>query len=355
MRRTKLVVSLGPATKDLKMVRKAALAGMDMARTNLSHKDHEWHSRVLRNVRKVSSELGREIPYELDVMGPSVRTGIISHCDDFLHLKRGQRIILTTDVVECADGKVSVLNPDFMNLLNTGSVIYIDDAFVKLQILEKNGTEARCVVLNDCRLGNNRTIHIPGVDFGLPTLSDKDWKDIAFGIRKGVDFIGISFVKNAQELLEVRNFLTDKGSEAGIVAKVETPEALMDIDNIIRVSDVVMVARGDMGVKLPLEMVPVYQYNIIRKCREADRFVITATEMLNSMKSQQLPTRAEVNDVFTAVAAGSDAVMLSGETAEGLFPIETIEQMVKIVESTESSVRGFDISLKEIHESLQFR
>ncbi len=345
MRRTKLVVSLGPATKEFDVIMNVVKAGMDIARTNLSHKDHKWHSEVIDNVRKAASETGKEIPVELDVQGPSVRTGIISHCDDFLYLKRGQKIFLTTDHTECESERVTVLHPDFMSLVNPGTMIYIDDAFVKLQVLEKNGTEARCVVLNDCKLGNRRTIHIPGVDFGLPTLGEKDWKDIRFGVKKGVDFIGISFVKNAQEILDVRNFLIDKGSEAGIIAKVETPEAVRNIDDIIRVSDVVMVARGDMGVKLPLEMVPVYQYDIIKRCRKAGRFVITATEMLNSMKSQQLPTRAEVNDVFTAVAAGTNAVMLSGETAEGLFPVEAIEQMLKIVECAENSVTGFSIDL----------
>jgi pyruvate kinase len=347
MRSTKLIVSLGPATCDMDTIRRACLAGMDMARLNLSHKDHAWHAGIIRSVRKASAELGRPIPIEVDVQGPSVRTGMVSPSDGFLHLTRGQELLLTVDGAEPGSGRISVLHPDFIRLISEGSMIYIDDAFVKLRVLETNGTEARCVVLNDCLLGNRRTVHVPGLDFGLPTLREKDWKDIEFCVREGADFIGVSFVRSAKDILDVREFLAGRGGKAGIIAKIETAEGIADIDAIIRAADAVMIARGDMGVKLPLEQVPVHQYSIIRKCKEAGRFVITATEMLNSMKSQQLPTRAEVNDVFTAVAAGSDAVMLSGETAEGLYPIEAIEQMARIVESAESSVAGFRIDLVE--------
>ncbi|RKX99472.1 MAG: pyruvate kinase, partial [Spirochaetes bacterium] len=189
-----------------------------------------------------------------------------------------------------------------------------------------------------------RTLHIPGKSFNLPVLREKDWKDLEFAVRMDVDYVGISFVRTEKEILEVKEFLRDNACNAKVIAKIETPEALKNIDRIIKHTDAVMIARGDMGVVLPLETVPIHQYSIIKKCKEAGRFVITATEMLESMKNRPLPTRAEVNDVFSVVAAGTDAVMLSGETTEGNYPIESISFMRRIVEHAENSPHRIIIS-----------
>ncbi len=346
MRKTKIVVSTGPALSSRELLLEAIKAGMDIARQNMSHQDHSWHSNVINRVREAASELGKPVEIDMDVQGPSVRTGdILSGGDEkgFLHLKKGDPLVLTVEK-ESFDGRIFVNYPELLDIVDIGSKILIDDAFVQLRVTEKSGNDIHCVSLNNSKLGSRRTIHIPGKSFNLPVLREKDWNDLEFGVRKDVDYVAISFVRSEKEINEVKAFLRDRGSSAKVIAKIETPEAIRNIDSIIKASDGIMIARGDMGVTMPLEHVPIHQYSIIKKCKAAGRFVITATEMLNSMKNNPLPTRAEVNDVFVAVASGSDAVMLSGETAEGYYPLESIEYMRRIVESAESSPHRLIVS-----------
>jgi pyruvate kinase len=343
MRRTKIILTLGPSTFDRDILVKVAKEGMDIARVNMSHNTLTWHSQMIDRVRDVASELSRKIDVEVDVQGPSVRTGdILSGADEqgFLPLSRGQNLTLSIDDNAFA-GKIFVNHPELIDMVDIGSKIFIDDAFVQLKVLKKDRSDIHCVSINDSKLGSKRTIHIPGKSFILPVLREKDWKDLEFAIKKDAEYIGISFVRSDKELKEVRDFIKSRGSEMKIISKIETPEALENINSIIKASDMVMVARGDMGVVLPLETVPTHQYNIIKKCKEAGKPVITATEMLHSMKNQPLPTRAEVNDVFTAVVSGSDGVCLSGETSEGNYPLEAAQFMRRIVDAAESSPHNF--------------
>ncbi len=346
MRRTKIIVSIGPATYEREIILEAAKAGMDIARNNMSHQDHAWHSRAIDRVRDVAAEMGKEIPIEMDLQGPSVRTGdILTGGDEkgFLHIKRGDSLILTTDSTNFS-GRVFVNYPQLLEMVDVGSKIFIDDAFVQLQVTKKEGKDIHCVSLHDTKLGSRRTIHIPGKSFDIPLMREKDWKDLQFGIDKEVDFVGLSFVRTAEDVKKVRDFIKGNKSKAKIIAKIETPEAIQNIDGIIKEADAILVARGDMGVMLPLEKVPFYHHMILKKCKEAGRFVITATEMMESMKNRRLPTRAEVTDVFNAVLLGSDALLLSGETAEGNFPIETIDFMRRTIEAAESSPHRLIIS-----------
>jgi pyruvate kinase len=343
MRRTKIIVSTGPAVFDRDVLLRVAREGMDIARTNLSHQDQSWHSKMIDKVRDVATEIGRKIDIEVDLQGPSVRTGDVLVGGDekgFLHLAKGQNLTLSIDD-NAFGGKIFVNHPELIDMVDTGSRIFIDDAFVQLKVVKKDRSDIHCVSVNDSKLGSRRTIHIPGKSFSLPVLREKDWKDLEFAIKKDSEYVGISFVRSDKELNEARDLIKSRGSGMKIISKIETPEALENIDSIIKASDMVMVARGDMGVVLPLEAVPAHQYSIIKKCRQAGVPVITATEMLHSMKNQPLPTRAEVNDVFTAVVSGSDGVMLSGETAEGYYPLEAAQFMRRIVEAAEASSHRF--------------
>lgn len=338
-RNTKLIISLGPSTRERDILRKAIESGMDMARINMTHNNHEWHASMIRRLREAASKCGKDIPVIMDIMGPSVRTG--DTCTGgFLDISRGDKLTLTVQS-NGSSGKVFVNYPELPSMATPGELVYIDDASVQLRVLENDGMDMVCEVICDSKLGSRRSLHIPGKSFQMPLLGEKDWKDLDFGIEHKVEYVGLSFVKTASEIEEARSYLRKNGSQARIISKIETPDALKNIDSIIEASDAVLIARGDMGVVLPLENVPVHQYDIIRRCRKAGKFVITATEMLNSMKSSPRPTRAEVNDVFTAVISGSSAVMLSGETAEGRFPLEAIDYMRRIVESAEGSDHRF--------------
>lgn len=338
-RKTKLIVSLGPSTRERETLAKAIESGMDMARINMTHNTHEWHESMIRRLREVAAEHGKEIPVIMDIMGPSVRTGDLQ-AKGFLEIKKGDRLTLTAEDSGSSE-KVFVNCPELPCMVSPGELIFIDDASVQLSVVENDGQDITCEAVCDSRLGSRRSLHVPGKSFRMPILGEKDWRDLDFGIRNEVEFIGLSFVKSAREIHDVRSHLMEKGSPARIIAKIETREAIENIDSIIEASDAILIARGDLGVTLPLEDVPRHQYDIIRKCRSSGKFVITSTEMLNSMKNSPRPTRAEVNDVYTAVASGSSAVMLSGETAEGNFPIEAITYLRKISQSAESGGHSF--------------
>ena len=334
MTRTKIIASLGPSVFEKKDILRAAKAGMDIARTNMSHSSHSWHSKVIERTRKAGEELGRKIPVLMDIQGPCVRTGEIPINGGFIRIKKGDSVVFTIKN-NGSKSKIFVNYPEFIELVDKNSLIFLSDGAVQLRVVEKTNRDVICESLYDAKIKSRSTLSVFEKSFNLPALTEKDWKDIEFGVKKGVEYFGISFVKTGKEIVEIRNFLTQQGSKAKIIAKIETPEAIQNLENIIKVSDAVMIARGDLGVTLPLEHTPFHQYNIIKKCKDFRKFVVVATQMLHSMKNKPIPTRAEVNDVFTAVVTGSDAIMLSDETAEGKYPIETIQYARKIIKTAE--------------------
>jgi len=332
MKKTTIVVTVGRLYNDETFLRKCIEQGVGIFRTNLAHQDHAWHANLVSKMKKVIAESGKDVLIEADISGPKVRTGNNPGGVYFVDIKEGEQVVLTTGN---GAGKIHVPYSGIHDMVEIGSTIYIDDASVQLKVLEKNGSDIICESLLDCKLGAQRTIVIPGKDFDLPTITEKDWKDLAFIAKQDVDYLGFSLVKNAEEVKTVKDYFASQNCSTKIISKIETPEGVKNFDSILAESDAIMIARGDMGVFLPVEKVPRIQYDIIKKCNNAGKFVIVATEMLNSMKAHPLPTRAEVNDIFTAVKAGSNAVMLSGETTEGKFPLRAVECMRKVVDEAE--------------------
>jgi len=334
-RKTKIIVTVGAMHCSDETLRQFIENGADVLRTNMSHRTHQWHESLINRARKIINESGRDVKIEADISGPKVRTGDNPRDRYFIDIVEGENVTLTTGNPE--DGKIHLPFPGIHSMVGKGSVIYIDDATVQLRVLEKNGNDICCQSLLNCKLGGNRTVVVPGKDFGLPTITEKDWKDMKFISKHDVDYFGLSLVKNAGEVEMAREFFSSQNNGIKIISKIETPEGVRNFDEILKASDAIMVARGDMGVFLPVEKVPFIQHEIVKKCRQAGKFVIVATDMLNSMKMNPTPTRAEVNDIYTAVSIGSDAVMLSGETTEGKYPIRCLEYMRRVVEEAETN------------------
>lgn len=335
MRKTKVIATIGSLYNDEKTIAGFLGAGADMLRDNMAHNSHEWHASLIKRIKHAIKESGRDIKIESDISGPKVRTGSNPPGMYFIDIKQGDRVVLTTG--NPGEGKIYVGHAGLNKLVVKGSRILIDDAHVQLEVVEKRGQDIICKSLFDCRLGGRRSVVIPGKDFGLPSITEKDWKDIEFIARQEVDYLGLSFARSPRDVEEVRQFLRSSGCSTRIISKIETPEGVKNFNSILQASDAIMVARGDMKIFLPMEKIPSIQYEIVRKCRKAGKFVIVATEMMHSMKTSPIPTCAEVNDIYTAVSAGASAVMLSGETAEGKHPLRALECMVKIVEQAEKT------------------
>lgn len=335
MKKTKIICTMGPNTDDKNIMRELAKNGMDVARFNFSHGDHEEHLGRLEVLREVRKELDIPVAALLDTKGPEIRTGLLKDGKK-VALKEGQTFTLTTrDVV--GDDTITHINYSGLNEdVTAGNKILIDDGLIELDVVEVNGTDIVCKVVNGGELGEKKGVNVPNVKIKLPALTEKDKEDILFGIRQGFDFIAASFVRTADCIREIKEILEEHGSNMRVIAKIENAEGIENLDAIIEASDGIMVARGDMGVEIPAEKVPYIQKTIIRKCNEACKVVITATQMLDSMIRNPRPTRAEVTDVANAVYDGTDAVMLSGETAMGKYPIEALKMMATIVEDTES-------------------
>ena len=335
MRKTKIVCTMGPNTNDPEVMKQLALSGMDVARFNFSHGDYEEHRGRLNILRNVREELGIPVAALLDTKGPEIRTGVLKD-DKKVTLVEGQEYVLTTEEVP-TDDKICYINYEQLHEdVVPGNRILIDDGLIALEVEKVEGTEIHCRVLNGGELGSKKGVNVPNVKIKLPALTDKDKEDILFGIQEGFDFIAASFVRTADAIREIKKILEDHDYEMGVIAKIENAEGIENLDEIIEAADGIMVARGDMGVEIPPEKVPYIQKTIIRKCNEACKIVITATQMLDSMIRNPRPTRAEVADVANAVYDGTDAVMLSGETAMGKYPVEAVQMMAKIVEDSES-------------------
>ena len=333
MKKTKIVCTMGPNTDNREIMKELALNGMDVARFNFSHGDHAEHKHRLEILESVREELGIPIASLLDTKGPEIRTGKLKDGKK-VTLKEGDLYTLTTEEIVGDETRGYINYAGLAEDVKPGDRILIDDGLIELHVREVNGTDIVCRIENGGELGEKKGVNVPGVRVKLPALTDKDKEDIRFGVDAGFDFVA-SFVRNADAIREIREILDEKGSAMQIIAKIENEEGIENIDSIIEASDGIMVARGDMGVEIPAEKVPHIQKMIIRKCNLACKVVITATQMLDSMIRNPRPTRAEVSDVANAVYEGTDAVMLSGETAMGSYPIEAVRMMSQIAEESE--------------------
>ena len=334
MKKTKIVCTMGPNTDNREIMKELALNGMDVARFNFSHGDHAEHKHRLEILESVREELGIPIASLLDTKGPEIRTGKLKDGKK-VTLKEGDLYTLTTEEIVGDETRGYINYAGLAEDVKPGDRILIDDGLIELHVRKVNGTDIVCRIENGGELGEKKGVNVPGVRVKLPALTDKDKEDIRFGVDAGFDFVAASFVRNADAIREIREILDEKGSAMQIIAKIENEEGIEKIDSIIEASDGIMVARGDMGVEIPAEKVPHIQKMIIRKCNLACKVVITATQMLDSMIRNPRPTRAEVSDVANAVYEGTDAVMLSGETAVGSYPIEAVRMMSQIAEESE--------------------
>ncbi len=336
MKKTKIVCTIGPKTESKEVLKQLLEAGMNVMRLNFSHGDYEEHGRRISNLREVMAETGMRAAILLDTKGPEIRTIKLEGGND-VSLVAGQEFTFTTDRTVIGNNKiVAVTYEGFASDLKAGDTVLVDDGLIAMEVKEVAGNEVRCIVKNNGDLGENKGINLPNVSVNLPALAEKDINDLKFGCEQGIDFVAASFIRKAEDVLAVRKVLCENGGEnVKIISKIENQEGLNNFDEILEVTDGVMVARGDLGVEIPVEEVPFAQKMMIEKCNEAGKPVITATQMLDSMIKNPRPTRAEANDVANAIIDGTDAVMLSGETAKGKYPVEAVKVMARIAEKTD--------------------
>lgn len=337
MRRTKIVCTLGPATDSIETMKELIKNGLDAARVNFSHGTYESHGAMIAKLKQAREELGAPIPLILDTKGPEIR--IKTFAEGKITLEQGATFTLTTEDIEGTTEKVSVTYTDLPNDLEVGARVLIDDGLIELKVAEIEGPEVRCTVINGGVVGSRKGVNLPGIKVNLPSLTEKDIEDLKFGIKNEFDVVAASFIRSAADVNEIRRILDENGgSKMHIISKIENQEGVDRIDEILEASDGIMVARGDMGVEIPPEDVPLVQKMLISKANKQSKYVITATQMLESMINSPRPTRAEANDVANAIFDGSDAIMLSGETAAGKYPLEAVATMARIAEKAESSI-----------------
>lgn len=336
MKKTKIVCTIGPKTESKEILTALLKAGMNVMRLNFSHGNYSEHGQRINNLREAMAETGMRAAILLDTKGPEIRTIKLENGND-VSLVAGQKFTFTTDKSVIGNNqKVAVTYEGFAKDLKVGNIVLVDDGLIAMEVIEISGNEVKCIVKNNGELGENKGINLPGVSVNLPALALKDIEDLKFGCEQGVDFIAASFIRKAQDVLEVRKVLDENGGkDIKIISKIENQEGMDNFDEILKVTDAVMVARGDLGVEIPVEEVPFAQKMMIEKCNEAGKPVITATQMLDSMIKNPRPTRAEANDVANAIIDGTDAVMLSGETAKGKYPVEAVKVMARIAEKTD--------------------
>ncbi|MBD3183071.1 pyruvate kinase [Candidatus Poribacteria bacterium] len=348
-RQTKIVCTIGPATENPEMLKKLIIAGMNVARVNFSHGTHEQHARVIENIRSISSEMNISVGILQDLTGPKIRTGDV---ESNLVLKYGSELVLVEQESVNENNRISVSYYDCLaENLKPGDQIYLSDGSIQLNVKNISKAGISCQVVTDGILRSRQGINVPGVNLHIPAVTAKDLIDLEFGIEHDVDFVALSFVQNSSDLILIKHALQIRKARIPVIAKIEKHEALENINNIIDKSDGIMIARGDLGIEIPLEQVPVTQKMIINKAGLKGKPVITATQMLESMINNPKPTRAEATDVANAIFDGTDAVMLSGETAIGKHPIKAVEMMDKIARSTEAVLPYEDI-LVQRHEAV---
>jgi pyruvate kinase len=348
MRKTKIVCTLGPAVEDPALIREMILSGMDVARLNFSHNTHEDHRRRIKIIKDLRKELERPVALLLDTKGPEIR--LRNFKEGKATVEDGAIFVLTANKVEGDSHIASITYPNLPNQIKSGDVILIDDGKIRLEAEETTETDIRCRVIHGGTLSNHKSINIPHTPLSLPYLSEQDKKDLLFGIEQDVDFIAASFTRCKEDVIALRKFLDyNGGHNIRIIAKIENMEGVDNFDEILLHADGIMVARGDMGVEIKYEKLPGLQKRFIRRCYQSGKMVITATQMLESMITNPTPTRAEISDVANAVFDGTSAVMLSGETAAGNYPLQSIRAMAKIAEQAEE-----DFCLMQIQQNIRY-
>lgn len=336
MRKTKIICTIGPASESEERLRELMLAGMNVARFNFSHGSHEEHKAKFDRVIKVSSELKLPVATLLDTKGPEIRLKDIE--GGKTELVSGQKFILTTEEILGNNEKVTITYKGLKDDINVGTTILIDDGLIEMVVDEINETDIICSVVNGGPISNHKGVNIPGAALSMPYISDVDRSDIMFGCDMDFDFLAASFVRCKEDILEVRKIIAEHGSHMKIIAKIENTQGIRNLDEILEAADGIMVARGDMGVEIPMEEVPIVQKQMIKKAEALGKHVITATQMLESMIKNPRPTRAEATDIANAIYDGTTAIMLSGESAAGLYPVEAVKTMAKIAERTEQDI-----------------
>jgi pyruvate kinase len=334
-RKTKIIATLGPASEAPEMLARLLEKGVNIFRLNMSHAPHDWVRRVVKDIRAAAEASHRFVGIMMDTQGPAIRTGELSVP---LQLEPGQKFTLTVRGEHSEEvHSVNVNYENFINDINVGDVVLIDNGAIQMKVLSKSGNKVTCEVLTEGTLGSRRHINLPGVKVSLPALTAKDIADVQLGLELGVDFIALSFVREARDLLQLRELFPRDKRAPLVIAKIEDQEALENLEEIVREADAVMVARGDLGIEVPYEELPIVQRRIVKRCLVLDRPVIVATHMLESMINSPMPTRAEVTDVANAVFEQADAIMLSGETTVGKYPVQCIEVFDRISRRIERS------------------
>lgn len=342
IKKTKIVATIGPATSSVAMLSSLLKAGMNVVRLNFSHGDFKEHQEKVDNFKIAMKEAGMSGAIMQDLSGPKIRLGEFS--TERVILKEGNNITITTENIIGDESRVSINYPLFAKEVKKGDKIMVDDGKKKFEVISIKGSEVLCKILVGGETKGRRGVNLPDSDISVSSLTDKDKKDIDFGIKNKVDFFAFSFVRTKEDVIELRNILNKRKSKALIIAKIETPQAVKNIDEILALCDGLMVARGDLAIEVPAEKVPMIQKILIKKCNDAGKLVITATQMLESMIKSPVPTRAEVSDIANAILDGTDAVMLSEETTLGSFPIEAVKMMTKVALDIENNFPEREIS-----------
>ena len=344
MKRTKIVATMGPACADKNVLKEMITKGVDVARLNFSHGSHENHLHFIKLVREISQELGIHVSILADLQGPKLRVGEME--GGSVDLINGEFITITTEKCIGTKEKVYMTYPEFPRDVKPGELVKLDDGKLILEVIETNKKDAvKLMVLHGGPLSSKKGVNLPDTKISQPCLTEKDLADLNFALDHNVDWVALSFVRSARDIIELRHIIQSKQHHARIIAKIEKPEAIEDIDDIIKETDALMVARGDLGVEIPMQKVPVIQKDLVKRCMRNGKPVIIATQMMETMITSITPTRAEVNDVANGVLDGADAVMLSGETSVGKFPIKVIEAMTSIIQEVEKTS---DIYHKEV-------
>ena len=346
MNRTKIIGTIGPSSDNKETFTQLVKSGLRVARLNLSHGDRDYYKKCIDLIKEVREELNIPVAILMDTRGPEIRTK--NFVDGKVQLETGNKVTLCVGDFEGSSEKFCITYPNLYKDVKIGGAILIDDGLIELEVVSIEGSDIVCVIKNGGTVKNKKGINVPGASIKLPALTDKDIEEILFGITQGIDFVAASFIRKAEDVLVVRKLLDDNlGNYIKIISKVESQEGVDNIDEIIAVSDGVMIARGDLGVETPTEMIPLTQKMIIEKCNIEETPVITATQMLDSMIYNPRPTRAEVSDVANAILDGTDAIMLSGETAAGAYPVESVQVMKKVAETAEQS-----LDYKNVHKKI---
>lgn len=337
-RHTKIIFTIGPATSSDEVLKELINERVDICRINMAHATHDWTRSIIQQIKRVCNEAGRQIGIMMDIKGPEIRTGDIG---DAIYLEVGELFdfLMTIPVGDARQDGIRCINVNYPNLINDvslGDTVLVDSGLIRMEVVDTLGDRIRCRVVIPGLLGNRRHINLPGVRVGLPSLTEKDQGDLKVGLDEGIDFIALSFVRDADALHSLRAVLNDCASKARIIAKIEDQQAISNIEEIIEASDGIMVARGDLGIECPYEELPIIQHQVVKACIRKSRSVIVATHMLESMISAPVPTRAEVSDIANAVLEKADAIMLSGETTTGKYPVECVKVFKRISKRIES-------------------